>query len=161
VDVGLIAGIIAAGAAVVGAVIAVLAWRRPKAPADPKRAQKRVSVAVAYNMPLFDLPDGSQEFADDMVAITVQNATDQPVKVNGWGVHLPGNWNLVVREPGTGWEPRLPAWVQPGDDATWYLLVSEVRSQAAALGCFFDSMKAYISLADGRELVADRGMPLK
>lgn len=80
--------------------------------------------------------------------------------MNGWGAHLPGNRNLAVRKPTTWWEPHLPAWVEPGDDATWYLPVDEVRAQSACLGCWFESMKAYVSLADGREVVAGRGMPL-
>lgn len=52
-------------------------------------------------------------------------------------------------------------WVKAGDEATWYLPVDEVRAQAAMLGCSFLSMKVYVSLADGREVIADRGVPLK
>lgn len=96
-DIGLLIGLVGSVAAVVTVVVAVLAWRRPQGAADPDRARRKVSVEVAYAMPLFDMPDGSQEFGEDLVSVTVRNSTGQAVKVNGWGVHLPGGRNLVVR----------------------------------------------------------------
>jgi hypothetical protein len=133
VDLGLLAAIVGSVAGVVTVVVAVLAWRRPRTPSGGEKSKKNVVVEVAYAMPLYDTPDGTQEFGEDMVSITARNATDQPVKVNGWGVHLPGNRNMLVRNPTTSWEPRLPHWVKPGDDATWYLPVDQMRAQSASL----------------------------
>jgi hypothetical protein len=68
---------------------------------------------------------------------------------------------MVVTVSKRSWEPRLPHWIAPGDSATWYLEVDDVRHQAAMLGCDFDEMTAYVSFADGREVLAGRGLPLK
>lgn len=57
-DTGLLVAVVGSLAGVITVVVAFLAWRRPKAPTDPEPARKKVSVEVAYNMPLFDVPDG-------------------------------------------------------------------------------------------------------
>lgn len=97
---------------------------------------------------------------DHLVAVTVSNGTDRSVKAVGWGVHLPDKRNLVVLHRTTAWEPPLPHWIQPSDEATWYLLADEVRRQAQENGCAFRDMRAYVSLADGREVAAKTGLPL-
>ena len=136
------------------------AWLWPRTGAR-RRPHEQLRVTVSNHIPVFDQADGSKRLGDHLVAVTVSNGTERPVKATGWGVHLPGKRNLVALAPTTTWEPRLPHWVQPGDEATWYLDAERVRSQAAELSCRFDDMHAYVSFADGREVLADRGIPLE
>jgi hypothetical protein len=153
---------VAAVSTVLGVGVAVLAWRRPKQPDRPTPARHELlTVDVSYDIPVFDQPDGSQTLGGDLVGVTARNGTDRPVRATGWGVVLPGQRRMVVTVPPRAWEPRLPHWISPGDAATWYLNVDDVRRQAATLGCDFDEMTAYVSFADGREILAARGMPLK
>lgn len=93
--------------------------------------------------------------------MTARNGTDRPVRATGWGVRLPWQRRMVVTMPRRAWEPRLPHWIQPGDSATWYLEVEDLRHRASTLGCAFAEMIAYVAFADGREIAADRGLPLE
>lgn len=54
----------------------------------------------------------------------------------------------------------MPHWIQPGDCATWYFDPEQLRQQAATERVRFDQMRAYVTFADGREIRADRGIPL-
>lgn len=63
--------------------------------------------------------------------------------------------------PTTTWEPRLPHWIPPGDEATWYLNADEARSQAAKAKVKLKHMRAYVTFADGRQVKADRAIPLR
>lgn len=143
-----------------GVVLGIGAWLWPRT-GPRRRRHERLRVTVSNHFPVFNRGDGSQRLGDLLVAVTVSNGTDRPVKATGWGVHLPGNRNLVAFAPTTTWEPTLPHWVQPGDEATWYLDAERVRSQAAELSCRFKDMRPYVSFAGGREVLADRGIPLE
>ncbi len=152
-------GLVIAG---VGVLVAVGAWLLPR---SPRRAahvlrHEQLRVKTSNHFPLFDHADGSGEAGDHLVAVTVSNGTGRPVKAINWGVRLPGNRNLVVLGPTTSWEPSLPHWIQPGDEATWYLRADDVRRQAQEHGCAFRDMRGYVCLADGREVAASVGLPL-
>lgn len=155
---GLIAGVVGV---VVGIPVTVIAWLRPRAPRGIRPspvAQPQVDVANAF--PAYDLPGGGQRLGDHLVSVTTRNPTANRIKVIGWGVHLPNGKNMVVPVPTTSWEARLPAWVEPGDELTVYLDAEEVRGHVRAQGMAYDEMHAYVSLADGRQLVAAGGLPL-
>jgi hypothetical protein len=98
---------------VVGVVVALIAWRWPRTRAR-LRAHEQLRVTVRNHFPVFDHLDGSKTLGDLLVAVVVSNGTERPVKVTSWGVHLPGNRNLVLIAPTTTREPRLPHWIQPG-----------------------------------------------
>lgn len=141
-------------------VIGLVAWLRPRAPKQVTAPHQTARVEVANCIPVYDLPDGSTDLGEHFIGVTVLNGESAPVRVMGWGLLLPGNRRMVVTRPQTNFEPRLPHWVDPGDQAQWFLDADEVRRQQATLGCKFDDMIAYVSLADGRELKAPGGVPL-
>jgi hypothetical protein len=92
---------------------------------------------ASNHFPVFDQVDGSKELGDHLIVLTVPNGTSRAVKATGWGVHLPGNKNLVAMAPTTPWETSLPHCIQPGDEATWYLKADDVRRQAGECTCRF------------------------
>lgn len=118
-------------------------------------------MGVHYAMPFFNEADGTVEFGGDLVGVTAHNGTERPVRATGWGVTLPGRRHIVAMTPTTRWEPSLPHWTQPGDEATWYLTVAEARRLAAEQRCAFADMVAYVSFADGRQISAASGLSLK
>jgi hypothetical protein len=153
---------IATAAAVVGLVVATLAWLRPRSPRAEEHVlpHQRLRVTVSNHFPVFDQVDGSKKLGDHLIAFTVHSGTSRQVKATGWGVHLPGNKNLVAMVPTTHWEPSLPHWIEPGDEATWYLTADDVRRQAEESKCKFGDIRGYVSFADGREISASDGLPL-
>lgn len=152
--------LVGAAATVAGVIVAMLAWLRPRAVARRGAAHERLTVEVANQFPVFDRRDGSSELGGHLVAVTARNGTPDSVKAVGFGLRLPGERRMVARVPATAWEPRLPHWIQPSGEATWYFDAEQVRQQGSELGCSFDEMRAYVSFADGREVSASRGVPL-
>jgi len=128
-------------------------------PSEPPE-HEQLRVDVSNHFPKFDHPDGSQTLGDPLVAVIVRNGTARPVHVTGWGTRVPDGRTLIVTQPTTPWEPRLPHWVAAGDSATWYLDTEDVRQRAESEGWAFDDMIAFVNFADGREVTADRGLPL-
>lgn len=152
-DWGVFGGIVG----VIGVFVAVVAWRWPKSPHGEPIGQ--VKVEVAYVMPVFDMPDGSQDFGEDLVSVSVKNGTPAAVKATSWGIALP-NGNIFVTHPTASWEPRLPHWIKPGDDASWHIKVDELRRIAAERQIRFDDMIAFVSFANGEAIRAEKGVPL-
>lgn len=138
-------------------------WWRPRAPKDAKAPENHemLRVEVSNEFPVFDHPDGSRSVGDHLVGVTARNGSRGAVRATGWGLSIPGNRTIVAPAPTTIWEPRLPLWIQPRDAATWYFDADELRRQAASLETPFDKMVAFVRFADGREIRADRGVPLK
>jgi len=128
-------------------------------PSEPPE-HEQLRVDVSNHFPIFDRPDGSQTMGDHLVAVIVRNGTARPVHVTGWGTRGPDGRTLFVTQPTTPWEPRLPHWVAAGASATWYLDAQAVRQRAKSEGWAFDDMIAFVDIADGREVTADRGLPL-
>ncbi len=141
---------------VVGVVLTWLLWLRPRHPKHGK-----VSVVASNDFLVYDQPDGSKDLGDHLVGVTLRNGGPDRVKVTSWGLILPGNRRVVATGRLSPIEPLLPHWVEPGDHAEWFLEAGEMRRQKAALGCRFRQMVPYVTLADGRELRAKRGLPLK
>jgi len=149
VPVGLLVG-------VVGVFLTWLFWFKPR---SPKHGKLRVVGSTDFL--LYDQPDGTKQPGDLLIGVTLHNGSPARAKVVGWGLRLPGNRRMVVPGRLTPIEPLLPHWVEPGDDAEWYLDAAEVRRQQASLGCKFSQMVPYVTLADGRELRDKRGVLLK
>ena len=157
-DTATIVGLGIGGASVA---VALIAWRWPRSPKVESAPHDLLRVEVSNQFPVFDLPDGTRDVGDHLVAVTVRNGTDRPAKITSWGLRLPDGQSVVVLSPTTTWEPRLPHWVQPGDEATWYFDPAELRRIAAEHKIAFESMCAFATVGDGRSLLADRGVPLK
>jgi hypothetical protein len=155
-------GAIASAVAVASLGLAYLAWQHPRSPKPPApKPHELVRVEVANMFPVFDEPDGSQTLGDHLIGVTLRNGSERQVRAVGWGVQLPGDRKLVARVRAAAWEPTLPHWVQASDHATWHLEADEMRTQARAHDLDFTKMVAYVSLADGRTISADGGLPLK
>lgn len=147
-------------ATLVFGLIGVIAWLKPRSPSRRPAKHETVWVDVSNSIPVFDLPDGTKELGEHLVGVEVHNGSTRPVKVVSWGIKLPGDRKLFVPTPTTHWEPRLPHWVQPGDEAEWFVEAEELRHQQATLGCRFDQMIPYVRLADGRELMSEKAVLL-
>ena len=81
--------------ALVGVAVAVLAWRRPRAPNAPKPApHEQLTVVVGNEFPVFNQPDGSSRLGDHLVGVTVRNGAGAQVRAVGFGLHLPGDSTL-------------------------------------------------------------------
>lgn len=142
-------------------VVGIATWRWPRSPkAVPAAEHEELRVEVSNHVPVFGHPDGSLSAGDHLVAVIARNGTDRRARATGWGIRIPDGRTLVVTTPTTMWEPRLPHWLQPGDEATWYLEANALREQAGALGCSYDDMRAFVHFADVREVQSDRGVPL-
>lgn len=148
---------ISAVVALIGVVVAFLAWWKPRI---LKSALRGLRVEVSNIFPVFDLIDGSQRLGDHLVGVTLRNGTEHSVKVTGWGVQLPGAEKVVVMRPTTAWEPRLPHWVPASDEATWHFDPVEIRRISSERGAAYKKMRAYVRLADGRTVWAPKGVPL-
>ncbi len=149
---------------VVGLLITVIAWqflRNPRKPPPTVAGDVALVVEAANRMPVYDLPDGSQTPGEWLVGVTLYNRGDRRVCVSSWGVRVPDGSNIVALAPVTSFEPRLPHWVEPGTNGTWYLQTDEVRRIAAERGLAFGDMRPWVSLADGRRVEAPAGIPLK
>lgn len=144
----------------VGVVLTLLLWYKPRSPKRLPAAHQTVRVEVANSFPVYHQQDGSRDVGEHLIGVTVLNGEAAPIKVLGWGLLLPEGRRMVITRPQTSFEPRMPHWVQPGDQALWFLDADEVRRQRAHIGCKFEQMIAYVSLADGRELKAENGVPL-
>lgn len=158
---GLVLGWVGGSLTVLGILLSIWFWLRPRPPKNSSApSHEKLRVEVSNHIPVFDHPDGSQTCGDHLVAVVVRNGTATPVKATGWGLHLPGGRNIVVTTPTTSWESPLPHWVQPRDEATWYLDAGDLRRQSTELGCPYDDMVAFVNFADGREVTAATGVPL-
>lgn len=155
-----------------GLVLGLIAWRFPRHPrklapaaggagGSASAGDGDLVVETSHHLPVFDLPDGGQQPGDWLIAVTLYNRGPRPVCVSSWGVRVPGGGNIVALAPVTPFEPRLPQWVPPGTNGTWYLETDEVRRIAAERELAFGDMVAWVSLADGRRITASRGLPLK
>ncbi|GHD52059.1 hypothetical protein GCM10010335_64000 [Streptomyces galbus] len=51
----------------------------------PAPVGPRVLVKVSYSIPVYDLPDGSQDLGDDFVSVEAVNTGDQPIAITSWG----------------------------------------------------------------------------
>ena len=152
--VGLVVGL-------VGILLAIAAWRWPRAPQlTAPQAHERARVEVSNLFPVFDRPDGTRDVGDHIVGVTLRNGESRPLQVTGWGFLIPGDRRLVLPAPAVPWDPPLPAWVAAGGAETWNFPAGLVRAKQRDLACAFDELIGFVTLADGRELVADKGVPL-
>lgn len=155
-DTGLLATVVGAGAAVVAVPIAWYYGHR-----STRRPKARIKVQVTNMIPTYNMPDGSQRAGDWFVAVSAVNTGDRAVTITGWGVKLPGDRRMVVMEP-PNWSTPVPHRLEPDAEATRFLVpADELLRLEREQGIPFKQMKGYVTLADGTEVKAGRGVPLK
>ncbi|MFE7854453.1 hypothetical protein [Streptomyces sp. NPDC057403] len=126
----------------------------------PAPVGPRVIVRVSYSIPVFDLPDGSQDLGDDFVSVEAVNTGDQPIAITSWGIELPGDRRMVVPR-GENWATRLPHVLAPGaPPAQFWMRVDDVRRVEREQHIPYAQMRPYVGLADGTVVHADRSVPL-
>jgi hypothetical protein len=72
-----------------------------------------VLLQASNSIPVYDLPDGSQDLGDHFVSVEAVNVGDQPIAITSWGVELPGERRLFVTR-GENWATPLPHVLAPG-----------------------------------------------
>lgn len=120
----------------------------------------RVLVKVSYSIPVYDLPDGSQDLGDDFVSVEAVNTGDQPIAITSWGIELPGDRRMFVTR-GENWATQLPHVLAPGSPpAQFWVRVDELRRVEREQRIPYAQMRPYVKLADGTVVHADRSVPL-
>jgi hypothetical protein len=115
---------------------------------------------VTNAIPVYDLPDGSQDLGDHFISVEAVNNGDRAVTITGWGIRLPGDRRVVVTRP-VNWSTPLPHRLEPGSaPAAFRMPADELRRLERDQGIPYDAMKPYVTLADGTEIAADRSVPL-
>ncbi|AYN43325.1 hypothetical protein D9753_35725 [Streptomyces dangxiongensis] len=67
----------------------------------------RVVLQVSNSIPVYDLPDGSQDLGDHFVSVEAVDAGDQPIAITSWGIELPGDRRMFVTR-GENWATPAP-----------------------------------------------------
>lgn len=155
VAIGLVLGVIGVGVSI------YYGQRPPPGNGQPApRSGYEVAVRTTNGMPIYDLPDGRHEIGDHHVIVEAVNLGDRPIAVTGWGVKLPGDRRVVVTRP-VNWSTRLPHVLRPGEPpAQLVVLAEELRRLEREEGIPYEEMMPYVSLADGKEILANRHVPL-
>lgn len=120
----------------------------------------RVVVRVTNAIPVYDLPDGTQEPGEHFVSVEAVNTGDQAVTITAWGVKLPGDRRMVVTRP-ANWATPLPHRLEPGSaPARFVIPADELRQVERKQAIAYDAMRPYVTLANGTDVPADRSVPL-
>ncbi|MER5974525.1 hypothetical protein ABT112_33295 [Streptomyces sp. NPDC002055] len=126
----------------------------------PAPVGPRVVVRVSNSIPVYDLPDGSQDLGDHFVSVEAVNSGDQPISITSWGIELPGDWRMFVTR-GENWATPLPHVLAPGAPPARFLIrADELRRVEREQRIPYTRMRPYVGLADGTVVHADRGVPL-
>lgn len=126
----------------------------------PAPAGPRVILKVSNSIPVYDLPDGSQDLGDHFVSVEAVNTGDQPIAITSWGIGLPSDRRVVVTR-GENWATPLPHVLAPGaPPARFVIRADELRRIEREQSIPFAQMRPYVGLADGTVIRADRSVPL-
>ncbi len=83
--------------------------------------QVRVVLQVSNSIPVYDLPDGSQDLGDHFVSVEAVNTGGQPIAITSWGIELPGDRRMFVTR-GENWATPLPHVLAPGAPPARFLI---------------------------------------
>ncbi|WP_157968744.1 hypothetical protein [Streptomyces geranii] len=120
----------------------------------------RVVLQVSNSIPVYDLPDGSQNLGDHFVSVEAVNTGDQPIAITSWGIELPGDRRMFVTR-GENWATPLPHVLTPGAPPARFLIrADELRRVEREQHIPYAQMRPYVGLADGAVVHADRSVPL-
>lgn len=126
----------------------------------PAPAGPRVVLQVSNSIPVYDLPDGSQDLGDHFVSVEAVNTGDQPIAITSWGIELPGDRRVFVTR-GENWATPLPHVLTPGAPPARFLIrADELRRVEREQHIPFTQMRPYVGLADGTVVQSDRPVPL-
>ncbi|MEU9418453.1 hypothetical protein [Streptomyces sp. NPDC048272] len=126
----------------------------------PAPAGPRIVLQVSNSIPVYDLPDGTQDLGDHFVSVEAVNTGDQPIAITSWGIELPGDRRLFVTR-GENWATSLPHELAPGSPPARFLIrADELRCVEREQHIPYTQMRPYVGLADGTVVRADRSVPL-
>ncbi|MFI1488034.1 hypothetical protein [Streptomyces sp. NPDC020747] len=126
----------------------------------PAPAGPRVVLQVSNSIPVYDLPNGSQDLGDHFVSVEAVNTGDQPIAITSWGIELPGDRHMFVTR-GENWATPLPHVLAPGAPPARLLIrADELRRVEREQRIPYTQMRPYVKLADGTVVHADRTVPL-
>jgi hypothetical protein len=126
----------------------------------PAPVGPRVILQVSNSIPVYDLPDGSQDLGDHFVSVEAVNTGDQPIAITSWGIELPGDRRMFVTR-GENWATPLPHVLAPGAPPARFLIrADELRRVEREQRIPYTQMLPYVGLADGTVVRADRSVPL-
>jgi hypothetical protein len=126
----------------------------------PAPVGPRVILQVSNSIPVYDLPDGSQDLGDHFVSVEAVNTGDQPIAITSWGIELPGDRRMFVTR-GENWATPIPHVLAPGAPPARFLIrADELRRVEREQRIPYMQMRPYVGLADGTVVRADRSVPL-
>ncbi|NEA82401.1 hypothetical protein G3I30_25830 [Actinospica acidiphila] len=126
----------------------------------PAPVGPRVVLQVSNSIPVYDLPDGSQDLGDHFVSVEAVNTGDQPIAITSWGIELPGDRRMFVTR-GENWATPLPHVLAPGAPPARFLIrADELRRVEREQRIPYTQMLPYVGLADGTVVRADHSVPL-
>lgn len=94
------------------------------------------------------------------MSIEAANTGRLGVSVTQWGAVLSKDWIYVQLRPLVGNEP-LPHRIEPGDSASWWLPLADVRREMAKQGIKEAHVPMFVVLATGERLVTKNTMKLE
>ena len=96
----------------------------------------------------------------DGMSIEASNSGRLGVSVTQCGAAISKVWDYVLFRPLVGNEP-LPHRIEPGDSASWWIPLADVRREMAKQGITDADMPMFIVLATGERLVTKQTMKLE
>lgn len=99
------------------------------------------------------MPTYGAEVGDPHLQITAANKGRSPVTVNSLGLKLPDGRHLAIME-WAPWSASIPHRLEPGADASWYVLTKAITESSTHNGIRYQDLIAYVSLGDGRTVDA-------
>lgn len=147
--------------AVVGLVVSVYYGKRSVPPGEASAPRgPEIVLKVTNAFPVYNLPGGGQNLGDHHVTVEAVNVGDRMMTITGWGIRLPDDRSIVITRP-VGWSTPLPHELRPGAvPVQLSMLAEDLRRIAREEGVSFDDMKPYVTLADGKKVLAIQGVPL-
>lgn len=141
---------------VVGLVIGILSWIRPKPQGGNLFRKYKLDVSNIY--PLYDPPN--EYLTKHYVSVTLRNRSGFPIRVTSWGFKVPSGGTIVSFEQPT-WAPKLPMWLEARSSVSLVVLADELRQINSTEKIQFKDMRAWIELADGTRVKTRKGVPLE
>jgi hypothetical protein len=86
--------------------------------------------------------------------VTARNRGRAAVTVTSWGFSLPTGENAFWNA--TRWSTSLPHRLEPHSEASWFVDTDSIKFGAAQNGVAYQSLRAYVTLANGKCVNAKR-----
>jgi hypothetical protein len=99
------------------------------------------------------MPTYGDRVGDPHVQVTAANKGRSPVTVKNWGLKLPDDRHMAIMDHAP-WSAPLPHRLEPGADASWYVLTKAIVESCQHNGIRYQDLIAYVDLGDGRTIDA-------